>query len=427
MSELTLRQSVRQQIGVSVSIWTRRKVLAAGAATTLSAACSGGGINREKRVAVIGGGIIGASIAYHLSKLGAQVTVLERHEVATRASRGTFAWLNATWAKQPRHYHKFNQLGLAGWQELERELDIPIKWGGSIEWFSNEGRQTQLVNQIAEQVEWGEPARMVDIEELRGLEPNVVFQPGQTAAFSPNDGALDPVLATNILMAAAQKLGAIVNTNCAVKAVRTLSDGVAKVLETDQGDVECETFVLATGADPEATKALGGVDIPQRSTPGVIAVTQPLEPMLNRIVVAPGVHIHQRSDGRVVLGEQQGAPQTQAHAMRLADRPNRFPSREISLQHADRILSIAETYVPAIAQSGIDDVYIGWRPLPLDGHPVLGLSPAEQASYFAISHSGVSLATIIGRIAAQYIMEGIQVEGSSNYRPDRSFELVRRY
>ncbi len=407
--------------------WTRRKVLAGGAATTLVSACADGSVSEQKRVAVIGGGIIGASIAYNLSKLGAQVTVLERHDLATRASRGTFAWLNATWAKQPRHYHKFNQLGLAGWQELESELDIPIKWGGSIEWFGNSERQARLVEQIEEQIDWGEPARMIEIDELRQLEPNVVFDPNQTAAFSPNDGALDPVFATSALIAAAQKLGASVKTNCAVNAVRSPACDGATILETGQGDVECDTFVLATGADPEAALALGGIDIPQRSTPGVIAVTQPMEQLLNRIVVAPGVHIHQRGDGRVILGEQDGAPQTNAHAQRLANRPNSFPSRELSLQHAGRILSVAKTYMPAIANAEVEEVYIGWRPLPLDGHPVLGFSPAMQSAYLAISHSGVSLAPTIGRLAAQEIMEGIQVEALAPYRPGRSFEKVRRY
>lgn len=407
--------------------WTRRKVLAAGAATTLVSACADRGVSEQKRVAVVGAGVIGASIAFFLSKMGAQVTVLERHGLATRASRGTFAWLNATWAKQPRHYHKFNQLGLAGWQKLESELQIPIKWGGSIEWFGDSERQARLVEQIKEQVDWGEPARMIGVDELRHLEPNVVFGSEQTAAFSPNDGALDPVFATNALMTAAKELGASIKTNCAVNVVRSPAGDGATILETDQGEVECDRFVLATGADPKATLALGGIDIPQRSTPGVIAVTQPMEQLLNRIVVAPGVHIHQRSDGRVVLGEQDGAPQTEAHAQRLANMPNSFPNRELSLQHASRIIDVAQAYIPAIAQAEVEDVYIGWRPLPLDGHPVLGFSPAERSAYLAISHSGVSLAPIIGRLAAQEIIEGSQVEALAPYRPDRSFEEVRRY
>lgn len=408
-----------------MTLITRRNVLAMSAATAIAGACSPNGRAPQKRVAVIGAGIVGASIAYHLAKAGAAVTVLDRHSIATRASRGTFAWLNASWAKQPRHYHRLNQLGLAGWQEIARDLDIPVKWGGSLEWFDSADRQSVLENQIAEQVEWGEPARMVGRGELARLEPNVVFGTAQSAALSPNDGALDPVQAAHILLKQAEALGTQLVMKNAVNAV-TQENGVS-ILETDQGAFETDTFVLATGADPLATERLAGLDIPQRSTPGVIVVTKPMKPVLNRIVVAPGVHIHQRPDGRVVLGEQDGAPQNEAHAKRLANRPNRFPAAELAAQHASRILAVAQQYCPMLADAMVEDVFIGWRPLPLDGHPVMGFSPARAGAYIAISHSGVSLAPILGRMAAQEIIEGIELEMLAPYRPDRTFEQIRRY
>ena len=406
---------------------TRRGAIALGAVGTLAAACGGSERRDRPRVAVIGAGIVGASIAYHLAKAGARVTVLERHRIATRASRGTFAWLNATWAKQPRHYHRLNQLGLAGWQDLQGELEVPVKWGGSLEWFDSDERQALLERQIAEQVDWGEPARMVGRDELTSLEPMVQFGTVRSAAFSPNDGAVDPVLATHMLLDRATQYGATVTQDCAVTGVRQPDAGTVSLLETEQGDVEADLFVLATGADAEATERLAGIEIPQRSTPGVIVVTEPTDAMLNRIVVAPGVHIHQRQDGRVVLGEQDGAPQTEAHAQRLANRPNRFPSRDLAQQHAGRIMAIAERYLPGISDAAIEDVYIGWRPLPLDGHPVMGFSPARSSAYIAIAHSGVSLAPILGRLAAQEIMDGGEAELLSPYRPDRVFEDVRRY
>ena len=58
-----------------------------------------------QRIVVIGGGIIGCAISYYLARAGTQVTLIERDHLASKASRGTFAWINATWAKQPRHYH----------------------------------------------------------------------------------------------------------------------------------------------------------------------------------------------------------------------------------------------------------------------------------------------------------------------------------
>jgi glycine/D-amino acid oxidase-like deaminating enzyme len=404
---------------------TRRGILALGAASPLVAACSQLGDQPKPRVAVIGAGIVGASIAYHLVQSGAQVTVLEREEISTRASRGTFAWLNASWAKQPRHYHRLSQLGLASWRELEKELGIPIKWCGSLEWFPSAERQKRLAEQIAEQVEWGEPARMVGPQELAELEPKVDFGDTPDAALSPNDGALDPVLATSKMLEHAVGQGANIVTQCDVKSV-ALQEG-ASVLETSKGAFEADTIVLATGADPQATQLLAGIDIPQRSTPGVIVVTEPVEPLLGRIIVAPGVHVHQRHDGRVVLGEQDGAPDTQAHAARLAGRPNAFPARDLAEQHAARILAIAVPYVPGLSAAKVEDVYIGWRPLPLDGHPVMGFSPANPSAYLAIAHSGVTLAPILGRLAAQEIMGTDGADMLAPYRPSRDFDEVRRY
>jgi len=142
------------------------------AAATVAGCGPRGSANRDLRVVVAGAGIIGASIAYHLAKSGASVTVIDREGPATHASRGTFAWINATWAKTPRSYHSLNQESVANWKDLHRSLNLPVRWGGSLEWFDNEPRQEKLAGQIAEQFAWGERARMVDAVELATLEPS---------------------------------------------------------------------------------------------------------------------------------------------------------------------------------------------------------------------------------------------------------------
>ncbi|MEM7328245.1 MAG: FAD-dependent oxidoreductase [Pseudomonadota bacterium] len=407
-------------------VFDRRVLLKLVAASASLAACAPNPAGAPKRVAVIGGGIIGASIAYHLTRGGAHVTLLERGRLAERASRGTFAWINATWAKQPRHYHALNQAGLTGWQRLQTELDIPVRWGGSLEWFPSAQRQARLAGQIAEQAEWGEPARMIDSDAQAELEPNVAFGAAEQVAYSPNDGAVDPVLATRRLAEAAAEAGALIKENCAVQGVSGMAPG-GVVLETNCGPVQADEFVLATGADSDAIKTLAGIDIPQRSTPGVIVVTRPMPRLIHRIIVAPGVHIHQRDDGRIVLGEQDGAPDTAAHATRLRGRPNRFPEPLFAQQHASRILGIAEEFVPGILAAEVEDVFIGWRPLPLDGHPVLGRSSKLPAAYLAVMHSGVSLAPIVGDLVAREMINGVAATELAEYRPDRDFEMVRRY
>lgn len=376
------------------------------------------------RVVVAGAGIVGASIAWHLARAGARVTIIDKLGPATHASRGTFAWINATWAKQPRHYHRLNQAGVSNWKSLADELAIPVRWGGSLEWFAEEGRQAKLKEQIAEQALWREPARMLGAAELAEIEPGIDFGAAESVAFSPNDGAVDPVLATNRLIEDARDFGATLRYPCELTDIEFGGSGLEAVV-TSSGPIEADRLVLATGAAPGAARRFSGIDIPQRSTPGIIAITEPLDPLLGRVVAAPGIHMHQRSDGRIVLGEQDGAPET--HEARLGGRPNDFPDPAIASEHAGRMLEVAARYLPGIAGAAIENVYIGWRPLPLDGHPVIGASPERPDVYLAIMHSGVTLAPIAGQLAATEILSGERLPRLDVYRPDREFNLVRRY
>lgn len=382
--------------------------------------------NKQLRVVVAGAGIIGASIAYHLSLAGASVTVLDKQAPASHASRGTFAWINATWAKQPRHYHTLSQASVSYWHELQQALDLPVRWSGSLEWFTNTERQEQLADRIAEQIEWGEPARMINSSEFAELEPKARFDPNSTAAYSPNDGTVDPVLATQILLSAAARLGARIQHPSELVNVN-LANGRLVGVETSTGTLAADRLVLATGAAENVLAKMADVEIPQRSQPGVIVLTKPMPRILRRIISAPGIHMHQRDDGRIVLGEQDGAPQNEAHALRLDGRPNNFPSPIIAQEHAARMLKAAEQFAPDIRSAEAEHVYIGWRPLPIDGHPVIGASPNRPDVYIAVMHSGVTLAPIAGRLSTREILNDTLVDSLQPYRPDRAFELIRRY
>ena len=404
----------------------RRTLLKSLVAVALAGCESRPSGSNRLRVVVAGAGIVGASIAYQLARAGAAVTVIDKQGPATHASRGTFAWINATWAKQPRHYHALSQDSVADWKDLQQLLDLPVRWGGSLEWFDNNARQELLTRQIAEQAEWGEPARMVDAAEVAELEPNLQIAPGMSAAYSPNDGAVDPVVATQTLLEAAERFGATVSFPCELVG-KSISAGRLTAVETTTGSIKADRLVLATGAAPGLPLAIAGIDIPQRSTPGIIALTRPMPRLVNRVIAAPGIHLHQRDDGRIVLGEQDGAPGNEAHALRLEGRPNDFPAGMIARQHGDRMLDVATRFVPKITDAEIEAAYIGWRPLPIDGHPVLGASPARRDIYLAIMHSGVSLAPIVGQLATRELIEDVAIERLERYRPTRTFAQIERY
>ena len=102
------------------------------------------------RVGVVGGGILGSSIAYHLAKRGASVTLFEKTKPGAGATSNSFAWINATFSKKPEHYYQFNRLGGLGYRHLERELggDLKVQWGGSLEWYGEPSRARWLRQQV---------------------------------------------------------------------------------------------------------------------------------------------------------------------------------------------------------------------------------------------------------------------------------------
>ncbi len=370
------------------------------------------------RVVVAGAGIVGASIAWHLARAGASVTVIDRQGPATHASRASFAWINATWSKQPQAYHALNQAGVARWKALQPELVLPVHWGGSLEGVAEAGREREISTRVAEQVAWGEWTKVVEGAELAELEPHVDFTSLRQVIYSARDGATNPIAATHAFLDAASKLGAKVAYPCELTGVN-LKDGRLASVTTSGGELAADRLVLATGAAADAAKRFADWDLPQRDEPGTTAVTAPMRRLVNRVLWMPGVHLHQRDDGRIVLGEEAGAPPT--HADRFAGHPNDFPTRELALEHANRMLVAAQRFVPDLVSVTFEDIVIGWRPMPVDGYPVLGASPARKDVYLAVMHSGVTLAPIVGELAAREITESALAEPFRDFRPDRRF------
>jgi glycine/D-amino acid oxidase-like deaminating enzyme len=104
-----------------------------------------------------------------------------------------------------------------------------------------------------------------------------------------------------------------------------------------------------------------------------------------------------------------------------AGHPTDFPTREVALEHANRMLVAAQRYLPRLTQVTFEDVVIGWRPMPIDGYPVLGASPARKDVYLAVMHSGMTLAPVVGELAAQEIAQSKLAEPFKDFRPDRRF------
>ena len=358
----------------------------------------------KKRIVVAGGGIIGASIAYHLARRGARVTLLEKLRPGSGATGNSFAWLNATFSKKPRNYFDLNFLGIAGWHRLQSELHgaLQIQWGGCLEWYPSGADADALHNDTRNHQEWGYDARLVGEPEFRKLLPGVVTGPLAAAAFSAQEGALDPLHAVNVLMRAAERADARVLFPCEITSLEISSGRIAAV-ETTRGRFAADVFVLACGLDSPFLARMAGLEVPLHSTPGVLAHSAPAPRLLGRVALAPGAHMKQNPDGRVVTGLEFGGA--------LSSNKSTARGREM-LREASRFL-------PALKNLPLERVTLGWRVLPKDEFPIVGFDGRCPNLYLAAMHSGVTLAPIIGQFAATEILDGASVQLLAPYRLSR--------
>ncbi len=356
-----------------------------------------------RRVVVVGGGIIGSSIAYHLARRGIQVTVCEKEAPAAGATSRSFAWINASAGKRPYHYFRLNRLSALAYRHLEAEVggDLRVQWGGSLEWAEDADEASTLRRAVRSQQAWGYPIRLVDDRELRALEPGLRTREQPLAAsWSEEEGSVDPERATRALLAAAEGEGAEVRYPCEVTG---LGGAAPRRVRTTRGEIAADVVVLAVGVDTPALAGLAGLRVPLRESPGLLAHGKPAARLLDRVVLAPGGAMKQKLDGSLVVsGGFSGRP--------VSDDP---------AGQAEEILSRALELLPDARDVELARHTVGWRPLPEDGFPVLGFATAAPDVYVAVMHSGITLAPLVGRLVAAEILDDVQVELLEPYRPAR--------
>ena len=418
-------------------------------------------------VVVVGAGIVGASIAYHLAQRGAGVTIVDSGKPGFGASSHSFAWINAG-HKSPAAYHDLNRRSLEMWDRFAQRLgcDIGLRWGGKLSWEATSQGAAELKERVRQLQEWGYPSRLLDEAELHQLAPELSLGSVTAAEFSEIEGQVEPQMVVDACLGRARELGAKLVEGTSITAFARSKGGPRfESLETSAGSLPCDAVVLAAGVNTTELAAKAGIHVPQEESPGVVIRTDPRPPLLPTVpvVYAPAldlnhseIHLRQCHDGSLMIGEGN------QESLR----------RDDTQAHADDLLGRAIHYLPSLAGARAITVPVGYRPMPLDGYPVLGfpapgspapgslrglrlrglrlrglsgvsgsgvsgsgvsgsgVSPAPGSPapgsleaapnvYIALTHSGVTLAPLIGELAAIEIVDGVRVETLAPYRPER--------
>jgi len=360
----------------------------------------------KSEVLIIGGGVIGSSIAYHVAKQGRQVLVVERSEEV--ASAPAASWASAGGVRRQGRHPAEARLAveaIARWRTLEEELgaDVQYRRGGNLLLAETDAEAEQLVTFVREQQELGfTDVRLVDQQEVSALVPGL-HQGVVAGSYSPSDGQADPALTTRAFAAAAQRNGATYWNGTAVLALLIEGERVVGV-RTERGEILAEQVVLAAGAWSDEVARTAGLRLPIRtaalqmvlSTP---APQQTLQPVIS--AVSRMLSLKQLNNGAFLIGGGwQGDPTPERRSYTL-----RQESVEGNWRTACELL-------PVVGQQQIVRAWCGLEALSFDDlpfiGPIKGLDGLTVAAGF--SGHGFALAPAVGMVVAEQLVGGVTPE-----------------
>ncbi|UVK43396.1 FAD-binding oxidoreductase [Mesorhizobium sp. AR07] len=341
-------------------------------------------MSTAKEVIVIGAGIIGASIAWHLSKVGAQVTVIADSAVGGVATPNSFAWINASWGN-PEPYFRLRTRAMAEWKRLANELPgLPLAWCGGLCWDLPADR---LEAYAAEHASWGYGIERVGRDRAAQIEPNLV-EPPDFAVYVAEEGVAEPVATAKALLTDAEQRGARMTIGAVTALV--LSNGKVAGVEISGRPIVADEVVIAAGTGAPAIAATAGIKLPIETPPGLIVHSRPYKKLLNGLVHAEKLHMRQTAEGRIISGSDFAGGD-----------PGHDPEAT-----ARELFAVMKAALRGANGLELDFHTVGYRPTPIDGFPIIGRAEGMDGLYVAVMHSGITLAPAVGLFAAREILDG---------------------
>ena len=343
-------------------------------------------MNRNSEVVIIGAGIMGASLAYFLSKEGKKVLVLEQGEIGGGTSCSTAAWL---WFsdKRPEFYGKLAKKSMELYRVLEKELDADceITFNGSLDFAHNEEELEGLRQLHAYCLSMGYDARMLSREELHLIEPALSTEL-IGGCLVPTDGHVNPFLLVNAYIQAAKRLGAEICTRTKVTNFVLEGNCITKLI-TDRGEITPGLVICATGIYSRDIGAKLGLDahvLPER---GFCIVTEKLPPILHYVSTSA----RQTKSGNIVFGF-------------VADNVDAdFRDRSSRIHGIHRVVQDTVRDYPALKNVGIIRSYTGIRCKPEDKFPIVGPTVKIENFWFHLSHSAFAVSCALSEAVAEVV------------------------
>jgi len=348
---------------------------------------------------LLGGGAHGASLAYHLSKRGVRVAVLEKSHIAAGATGRSSGLVRM-------HYDLEQEAALA-WESFQWFRDWKERVGGD-SGFTRTGFLQLVKREHVEALKantamlqrLGVPTMLVTADDVKRLAPFLVTDDFDLAAYEPESGYADPVSTATSFMSAAKSNGAVFVQDCLVTGIRVKSGRVEGV-DTSKGQYSAPIVVNAAGAWARQVCAMAGVDVPLGTwSHDVMFVQRPPELRLPHptVIDFPNSMYFRPEGGLTLVGLEDGNPLDESPEGATDHARAGFVERAI-----DRLCQ----RIPLMERGGLHSAHGGYDGITPDQHPALGpIGPDGFWLDCGFSGTGFKISPAVGLCMSEWILDG---------------------
>jgi len=367
------------------------------------------------KVVVIGGGVAGCSVAYHLAKFGWKDTILlERDQLTsgtTWHAAGLVGQLGAT-----ATITKLRKYSLNLYKELEKktELSTGLKQNGAITVASSKERLQELLRQASSAQLFDVNVEVLNKQKVKELYPVINDQDILGGVYMPEDGQADPVGVTNVLAKAARKEGVQIFEKTSVTKILVKNKRIIGV-ETSEGKIECEYIVLATGMWSRQIGEDIGVSVPLYPNEHFYIITEPMKDLPKNLPVLRDYNdcLYLKEDaGKMLVGIFEPSAKNAFKEKGIV--PNDFSFGEFpdDFDHFEPYLEKSFKRLPMLENAGIRKFFSGPESFTPDTQYLLGETPEVSNLFTCCGFNSIGIASSggAGRVTAEWMINGYMNE-----------------
>lgn len=366
------------------------------------------------KVAVIGAGVIGVTVAAELAQRGVAVTLFDQSGPGSGTSSTSYAWLNSN-GKEPRAYYDLNLAGLDTHKRLSPTDETGwIGLGGHVEFAVDDAHCRDLASRVERLAPRDYGADIIDPVRACELVPDLRLPEGvKLVVHFTKEAYAYPAKYIAFMLNRARNAGAEIRTGAAVVQVKSTGAGAAVELE-DGTAHPVDRVVSAVGRWTRAFTSAAGHTVPVKEfaqpgdvVVGYLATTNPLPVQLSRLVTSPWLNVRPAGGGRLML---------QALDLDGTADPRVVPGPTSEL--AEKFLARLRAIMANAEGARIEEIVVGQRVMPDDGRTIVGPVPNVPWLYVVATHSGITLAPYLGAAVAEEVL-GVKQDAFDEFRIER--------